>query len=174
MNAAEYNDTTFEKMVDEFLDERWKYNPTEATLEGIHDYDGELNQVDEETIRGFLRKEEELLGKLDNFKKSDRLSPDRRLDLEILSDQLRKDIVSDKKFNRFRRDPSVYVDIAVFSCLALLLRDFAPVEERYLSLIRRLKRALSIADQTIEGNPKAIDARDGKSSDRRFDSIRLA
>jgi len=39
MNAAEYNDTTFEKMVDEFLDERWKYNPTEATLEGIHDYD---------------------------------------------------------------------------------------------------------------------------------------
>ena len=150
MNAAEYNDTTFEKMVDEFLDERWKYNPTEATLEGIHDYDGELNQVDEETIRGFLRKEEELLGKLDNFKNSDRLSPDRRLDLEILSDQLRKDIVSDKKFNRFRRDPSVYVDIAVFSCLALLLRDFAPLEERYLSLIRRLKEIPRLLMQGME------------------------
>lgn len=138
MNNIEYNDRAFEKLVNDFLDDRWKFTPTEATFEGVHDYDGEMDQLDENSIEEFLRKEEKYLSELKNFRDSGRLSPERMLDLEILHGYLRRDIAEDRHFNRYRRDPSVYINHAVFSCMALLIRDFAPKEVRLRALIKRL------------------------------------
>lgn len=139
MEIAEYNDSSFESLVDEFLDEYWRMHPHEATFMGIHEYDNELDRVDNTTLNQFVKREEEITSILSEFKNKGKLSADNLLDLEVLLSNLRNDIMAHEKFNRYRRDPSIYVNIAIFSCYILLLRNFAPKEQRYISLISRLK-----------------------------------
>jgi len=150
MNEIKYDDPAFEKLVNDFLNERWRFNPTEATFEGVHRFDGELDYVDQESVATFLKKEEQCLSELMKFKESGDLSQDRILDLEILSGQLKRDIAADRYFNRFRRDPSVYIDLAVFSCMALLLREFAPKEVRLQALLKRLREIPRMLLQGME------------------------
>ncbi|UCD95284.1 MAG: DUF885 domain-containing protein [Candidatus Zixiibacteriota bacterium] len=139
MNPSEPDDASFQKLIDEFLEEYYRAFPHEATFLGIHKYDDRLDHVDLNTRREFLIKEASLLEKLGDLRKEGMLSADAFLDLEVLSAKLKYDITSGRIFDRFRNDPSVYPDTAVFSCLMLLLREFAPREQRLLSLISRMK-----------------------------------
>jgi uncharacterized protein (DUF885 family) len=139
MAAKELDDSGFQNLADEFLEDYYQTYPHEATFLGIHKYDDRLDHVDLKTLKDFLKKEQSFLERLHAFRKSGTLSPDALLDLDVLSAKLKYDLASDRMFNRYRTDPSIYPDICVFSCLMLVLREFAPREERYLSLISRLK-----------------------------------
>ncbi|PKK83510.1 MAG: hypothetical protein CVT49_08300 [candidate division Zixibacteria bacterium HGW-Zixibacteria-1] len=160
MNNSGYDNHAFDKLVDEFLLERWRFKPTEATFEGIHDYDCELDQVDQRSLLQFIQREEKYLARLEGFKNSGTLTQDKMLDLKILEGQLKKDIISERLFSRYRRDPSIYVNLAVFSCMALLLREFAPEEIRYKALISRLKQVPRLLQQGMEnlGDADSIPA----------------
>ena len=134
-----YSDLTWEALVDEILEETWKFSPISATFAGIHQYDGQLDHVDEISQNDFLRKEKDWLSLLGEFKRANELSAECKLDLEMLAANIRKDIASERMFNRLRNDPSFYPNNAVFACLIFLIRDFLSTEERYRSLISRLK-----------------------------------
>ncbi|MEW5923850.1 MAG: hypothetical protein AB1746_07680, partial [Candidatus Zixiibacteriota bacterium] len=150
MSNSNLGNAAFDRLVDEFLLERWGFNPTEATFEGIHDFDCDLEQLDQSSLDLYFQKEESLLYKLDEFKKNCALSDERMLDLLVLECNLKKDIVSEKLFNRHRRDPSIYISLAVFSCMALLLRDFAAREVRHKALISRLKKIPHLLQQGMD------------------------
>lgn len=154
MKKSELTDSAFENLVERYLDEFMRVHPHEATFLGFHEYDGELDHIDTATRNEFLKKEEELIRVLSEFKQTGSLSPDNMLDLEILLRNLQKDVVDHDSFNRYLRDPSVAIDICIFACMILLMRDFAPREQRYQSLISRLKqipRLLIEAKDNLQG-----------------------
>lgn len=134
-----YAENDFSQMVDEILEEYWRFSPSFATFAGIHKYDHELDHVDKETQKNFQNKLQNWLGILGKFKKDGGLSSDNYLDAEMLICNLEKDIISFNLFNRFDRDPSFYPSTAIFSCLIFTMRDFCPKEERYRLLTLRLK-----------------------------------
>ena len=150
MNNSNLGNAAFDRLVDEFLLDRWRFYPTEATFEGIHDFDCDLEHLDRASIEQYLQKEERLLSNLDDFKKSGALSDEKTLDLKILECNLKRDIVSEKLFNRNRRDPSLYIGHAIFGCMAMMLRDFAPREIRHKALISRLKQIPHLLQQGMD------------------------
>ncbi len=129
----------FDRLIDNFLEEYWEFYPHEATFAGIHKYDDRLDHVDYSTRRKFLGRQQEIVDRLQEFEKHGNLDNERLLDLEILKAHLTRDILSENLFNRFERDPSIYINISVFASLILMLRNFAPIEDRYVSLVSRLK-----------------------------------
>jgi len=139
MELTEYNDHSFGFLIDEFLDRLFQIHPGDATYLGIHKYDNELDHVDMTTLREFLKEEEQLINVMKEFRERGQLSRDRLLDLEVLLGSLRKDIITDQYFSRYANDPSLYIEMAISACHIMLVRDFAPKEERYLSLAKRLK-----------------------------------
>jgi uncharacterized protein (DUF885 family) len=134
-----YGDLAWEAVVDEVLEETWKFSPISATFAGIHQYDGQLDHVDEISQNNYLKKEKSWLSILGGFEQANELSAECRLDLEMLAANIRKDIASDRMFNRLRNDPSFYPNNAIFACLIFLIRDFLSKEERFSFLISRLK-----------------------------------
>jgi hypothetical protein len=139
MQIEEFDDSAFTKMVDEFLVEFWQHYPSKATYAGIHEYDEYLDCVSEDAIDGFIGLTGEYEHLCTRFKEEDLLNADNRIDLEILLGYLKADPLYYQIFKRHLRDPSYYVQIALYACHILRLRDFAPKEQRYLSLIARLK-----------------------------------
>jgi len=129
----------FDKLVDGFLDDYWTFHPHEASFAGIHKYDDRLDRVDFSTRHDFLGRQKAVIERLLEFETKGNLDNGRWLDLEILKVNLHNNILSENLFNRYEHDPSVYVSLAVFACLILMLRDFAPKEIRYVCLVSRLK-----------------------------------
>jgi uncharacterized protein (DUF885 family) len=132
------NDVLFKSLVDEYLEELWKYSPIQATFAGIHKYDGCLDKIDFQSRSEFINKISNWLNRLDKLETEGGLNNDNLLDLAILKANLKKDFVAEQSFNRYINDPSLYPGTIIFACLILLMRDFAPREERFRSLISRL------------------------------------
>lgn len=83
------------------------------------------------------------LGRIDG----DQLSPDDRFDHQILVGNLGAEIISDSVYRRWDRDPTLAIEIALYGCLALIMREFAPFEERVTNLIGRLKAFPRLLDE---------------------------
>jgi uncharacterized protein (DUF885 family) len=155
--ARDEINTAFDRTVDDYLKEYWRYYPHEATSDGIHDYDDQMDLYTYDNMLDMVNRQKTLLDELTKFKGNNNLSTDRKLDLEVFSGHLRRQILNFELFKRFHRDPSLYVQIAVWSCLIFLLRDFAPKEERYRSMISRLKEIPNFLAAAKEMLNKADD-----------------
>lgn len=139
----------FKAAVDEILGFRWKSSPVEATSMGIHQYDGELDYVDKKARQEYIQKLQSYLKDLDKFKK-DVLSKDEQMDWEILYNSLEVEVKLEQEFNRYERDASLCPEIALIGCYLLMMRDFAPLEERMKSVLSRMGHIPRLLDQAKE------------------------
>ncbi|SYZ73347.1 conserved hypothetical protein [Candidatus Zixiibacteriota bacterium] len=126
-------------LIDKVLEESWRFSPSQATLAGIHKYDREMDHVDGASRKTFLSLQKEWLAKLDEIEAGNDLDFESKLDLKVLKAELKKNILSEEMLCRAEREPSQYPGTAVFSCMIFTMRDFLSPEERYLSMIARLK-----------------------------------
>lgn len=130
----------FHKLAQDFLQDWWKRNPTQATSNGIHEFDGELERLDpdsrEETTRGYERFKSKLSEFEDN---GSLLDGDERLDLQIMKSALDFEIAMDREYRRVARDATIYPDICLWSTFILLARESQPLERRMESLLSRLR-----------------------------------
>ena len=79
-------DSKFEKFIQTFLDEMWKFYPTAASLAGFHKYDDDLENLSSRSIE---KRHEDLdnfnqqvVSKIDKFK----LSPELQIDHGMIVD----------------------------------------------------------------------------------------
>jgi uncharacterized protein (DUF885 family) len=161
----------------------WHYsvNPVSATYAGVHDYDGELDNVDpaamaeEETIaHSYL---EELL-KIE----PSGLSQVHRYDYLILKNHLEQSLFEQKEIGAWVKSPLFYTDLTGAAIRSLLSRDFAPWEVRLRSVILRLRqfpRLVEQAEANIKSSPRvftevAIKQNDGCISYMEEELLRAA
>ncbi len=132
-------DSSFEALAARFVDEMPAYSPVSATQLGDHRFDSELDQVDAaartEQI-SFYERYRAALAEIDR----DGLSRANTIDAELLRHELDKQIWSLDELQSWAWNPLEYTDLAGSAIYGLLVREFAPLEERLLNVEARLRQ----------------------------------
>lgn len=137
----------FNNLVNEILEFRWKDSPMEATFSGIHKYDDKLNRTDPKSLRQHLKKLKEYVKKLDRsspdsrkYSEKTKLATDEKMDWKMLKNSLEVEIAEEEKIQWLKRHALLYPELALMGCYILMLRDFAPLNQRMKSVLGRLKQ----------------------------------
>lgn len=137
---------TFQKIADAAIDYLLQCSPVRATQAGIHDYDTELDRADRASRAARNQRLGEFIDQLSRVNPA-LLSRDERFDLQILTSNLNTEVISDTVYRRWDRDPTLALEVALYGCLALVMRDFAPLEERITSLTGRVRAVPRLLDE---------------------------
>ena len=131
--------------IDDFFTHYYARRPVNATFTGVHAYDDKLPDwsldalaaADDEmdSLGRALTAEYPAPASVAAF----RSSPD-LLDAELARGFLEIQRAENASMHGPRGNPSLWVGEAVFSIIALMIRDFAPVEERVATATERLNR----------------------------------
>lgn len=144
------DDAKFQKALDSFLDEYWKFYPTAATLAGYHKYDSALEDFSE----GVLEKRtnsldafnQEFVSKINKAN----LSPDNQIDLEVVVDALEYDLFRHENLVPWEYNPLFYNEVIYNAVHGLLTKDFASLDARAKNALERLKQLPGFMKQAKE------------------------
>jgi len=127
----------FDELVQEFLEATWRNDPVEATRSGIHRYDHLLPDRSAEAMDGWGQT---LAGLERRFEQMDpaRLSRGQELDRQWALSVLDYALVN-HELELWRRMPQELVDDLGSGLHSLLISEFVPLQERFESLLARLK-----------------------------------
>ncbi|MDI6784690.1 MAG: DUF885 domain-containing protein [bacterium] len=140
-------------LIEEILNFLWQDSPIYATYLGIHTYDTELDIMHKEKRDSSHAKKKEYLARLNQFalEKGGETPPlldaNDRLDLTILTNTLAVENELEEKVKRYLRDATIYPELALFGIYILLLRDFAPLEDRAKSALARLQQVPRLLEE---------------------------
>lgn len=126
------------------LSKRWldgwlQNNPVNATQQGDHRFDGEIDDLSEAGRKRGVEFSRKMLAELDAIDAS-KLSRENQIDAAILRNQLEADLWSAETLQAWAWDPQVYTGLAGGAVYNLMAREFAPVEQRTRSAIARIEK----------------------------------
>lgn len=131
----------FSRDVEDYFQELFLFNPIWATQFGDQRFHSLMPNYSRDRIQDFLRKNWEFTLKYQDQNFEDKeIDVDRQMMLS-LTNRMILDLEGCKVMSR---DPSFYIDDAVYGPYLLLIYDFAPLEERLLLVRERLKKVPSL------------------------------
>ncbi len=150
------NEQQFYKKSKEIIAWIMEKNPVLATYMGVHQYDDQLADYSLQALQG---NNEKIKLFLKRFNKADRgnFSKEGQIDLTLVKSVLKKYIRNFAKERSHLRDPSMYLGEIFEGVMALILKDFAPLSERLVSLVGRIEKIPEIIKQARENlDPEQI------------------
>jgi hypothetical protein len=138
--------STLKSRLDRFFEIYYRAHPVDATFIGNHDYDSELPDVSESGVERLLAEAQSLAEELEPDG-DDELSLFETIDARLARGALEIKNWELTSGHFHRRNPAWYTGEAVFSIVSLLLRDFAPLEERLRSVRARMLAVPGLLDQ---------------------------
>jgi len=143
-------DAKFQKLIEEFLDAMWKFQPTAGTMAGYHKYDNKLEDFSEKNLEKRMEEldafNQDLVTKVDRTK----MSPDFQLDHEILMDALDLEKLKHEQIIPWEYDPIFYNSLFLNCVKPLLEKDFAPLNARAKNATERLKNLPKLIKHAME------------------------
>jgi uncharacterized protein (DUF885 family) len=133
------SDKDFDQLAKEYIDEFPALHPVSATQLGDHRFDAEVDDVSEAIRRReveFCQRYRERLAKISR----NDLSRDRRVDAELLGQQLRATIWQLETLQEWAFNPLVYTALTGDAVYSLVAREFAPEAERLRNVAARLEQ----------------------------------
>jgi uncharacterized protein (DUF885 family) len=129
-------ESDFDAAVDEYYQEWPASRPVDATALGLHEHDGDLDDL---SATGITREVERLRGWQDRLRTVDgkQLPAAKAVDLEFLRHAVAARLLDLVEVRSFRRFPSLYSRLAARSVHLLMVRDFAPPAERLRAVVSR-------------------------------------
>lgn len=126
------------------LSKRWldgwlQINPVNATQQGDHRFDTEIDDLSEAGRKRSVEFSRAMLTELDAIDVG-KLSRENQIDAAILRNQLEADVWSVETLQSWAWDPQVYTGLAGGAVYNLMAREFAPVEQRTRSAIARIEK----------------------------------
>jgi len=149
-------------LIDQFLDGYYRFNPSRATSLGVHEYDPFLEDRSLDAINAEVDRLACFKKRLGSEIETAGLSPEMRVDLEILSSHIDNQVLELRELNIWQRDPSLYNELASWSVYTLLARKFAPLDVRLKAVLERLKQIPRLLDQAQVNLSNRLD--NGQSS----------
>lgn len=139
MSSKDGEDGKFQKTLEKYLNEHWKFYPTAATLAGFHDYDSKLEDFSEKNL-------EKRVDVLDTYNKEfaaeidrNKLSTEVLIDYEMMLDALGLEILKNENLLPWEYNPIFYNEIFINCIQSLFAKEFAPLETRAKNAVERLK-----------------------------------
>ncbi len=127
------------KLVDEFFDQYFKYNPTQGTASGFHQYDGQLEDYSRKGVDEQIAFAKSFLAKLASLD-SKQLPLEERQDYELVVNNLKSTLLALENIRGWEKNPDQYSSGLTQSAFTIMSRKFAPPEDRLRSLIAREKQ----------------------------------
>jgi uncharacterized protein (DUF885 family) len=156
--AAEERTGQWDALVDEYLDKVYfPLNPTVATLDGVHQYDSEMEDYSLAGQEAEAKKLREFAARVEQFP-ADGLRAVDAADRQILLGRIKSDLLTAEKIRPLEKNPDTYSGGVTSSVYFLMNRKFAPPDERLRSAIAREKKIPGILARARENlkNPPRI------------------
>src|SRR5262245_30628776 len=141
---------SFAALSREYLTESWRLNPVSATALGIHDHDDRLPDMSRDGIAASSAVLRRLLASAEAVDPAT-LTQVERLERDVILASLRRTVRECAELREFERAPHVYTDIASRAIFPLISRNFAPHEQRMVSVRERLQLIPDLL-ATAQGN----------------------
>jgi len=138
--------TPFAAIADDWMAATLAHSPSLATSLGVHDHDAELGDRSREATEARARTLRAILDRLDAID-AETLPPAARPDHELLRRRILWELVTIEDLQTWRSGPGGYLGSIGGACNGLIIRDFAPLDERARSLVSRLRQAPRVLKQ---------------------------
>lgn len=135
---ANPKDDEFEKIAKDYIEQEFRANPEEATELGDHRFDDRLTDYSAEARAKELARQKEFRGKLSVIDAS-QVTGANRVDLRILKENIDYKIFETEELKETEWNPLVYNQSLANSLYLLIVRDFAPPEQRIPNLRKRME-----------------------------------
>ena len=158
LNAhAADKEADFHALVDRFFTAAMPYQPTQATLLGIHAYDTKLEDWSQGTRDTEVRGLHYFMSKFDAFPQ-DGLDAPTQGDLQIMRNYLRSQLLTLETIKPWQKNPDTYASGMTGSAFSLMEREFASPDDRLRSLIAREQQMPKVLDEARKNldNPPPI------------------
>jgi len=148
---ADYN-----KLIDEYFDQYFRFHPSSGTHAGLHQYDHLLEDYapkSREAEIAFLKSERQKVTAFD----SARLNEEQRADLRLLQNSIDSQLLELKELRPWQHNPNLYASGPTRSIFSLMSRNFASPEERLKAAIAREQKMpanFAAAKSNLEDVPK--------------------
>ena len=153
---AQTHEEKFDTVVSDFLKGYFQANPISATSIGMHDYDNQLDDIGPAAIDAELNRLIIFRKKLMDIDLKD-LPRNKRIDHQILSENIDEAIFGLRDVREFEWNPMTYTIALGNSFASLLYQEFAPLEQRMKNAVERAKqvpRFLEQAKANLKNPPK--------------------
>jgi uncharacterized protein (DUF885 family) len=146
----------FTLLGDQYFDEYYfKFNPTQGTAAGFHQYDNQLEDysrasIDKQIV--VLNDFKKLVGKID----LQQLSAEQKIDQRLLLDDINARLLTLENIRPWEKNPDQYSSGITSSIFVIMARTFAPPEQRLKSVIAREKQVPAVfqaARQNLKNPP---------------------
>lgn len=145
----------FVAVAGEVLEARLSASPIQATLIGDHRRDNHLDDVSADALCTHVKSLKHLRGQLLQLT-PDALDLHARIDLQMLVTFIDQETFEYEGIQTFRWNPLLYAHLLGSSLFGLIAREYAPLTDRLLAALGRLKevpRFLEQARQNLENAP---------------------
>jgi uncharacterized protein (DUF885 family) len=141
-------DDAFERLTRDYFKEYFRSNPVLATWAGNHRYDHQLDDLSREAVEAQLAALKTYLARLEKLDES-ALSPDNRIDAEILANGIKLDILNVEGLRSLETSPVYYTNLLGNSINYLIERDYAPLDDRLDAIADRLVQFPRVIGQAV-------------------------
>ncbi|HUQ31050.1 MAG TPA: DUF885 family protein [Pyrinomonadaceae bacterium] len=151
-----YVTARFLQIANDYLKGYYSFNPSQATGAGLHEYDSELETRSPEAIARESRRLRDTLSMLARINPAS-LNDEARYDYLVLTSHARGQLLDLQDIRQWQRDPNVYNRLVSESIDNILKRNYAPIEQRLDSVLRRereIARLLTEARANLETPPR--------------------
>jgi len=130
--------------------------PCTATAMGIHDYDHKMDDLSPEAIQESLKMHRDYAEEIEKFD-FDKLDDEEKIMYHIVNSNLKATFRDIERRKVYENDPGIYADLANSTIFMMLIRNYAPMEDRLRNIISRLNRIPAIfeaAKKNLKNPPK--------------------
>src|ERR1043166_2455627 len=116
-------DNAMSKFVDDYFTAYFEWNPSAATSVGFHQYDDKLEDYSAAAVKNRIQKLKQLQTELAQLPST--RTTDEAIDLDILDDQIRAELLDLEILQTWRHNPMNYVFVPGGAVDNLIKRNFA-------------------------------------------------
>lgn len=139
-------DDRFEQLIDQFLDGLFHFHPTLATDLGFHEYDSQLEERTPEIVQDEIERLKDFQHQLLREVDPAALQFHQRIDFELLQSAIESELLELQETRTWQRHPAYYNWLASGAVYSLLIRDYAPLDDRLRAVVERERRIPSLLE----------------------------
>jgi hypothetical protein len=156
MNLSAQSSSDYTKLLDQFFDGYFAFNPTAGTQVGFHQYDNKLEDYSQAGIDQqikFFHEYADKFAKLDASK----MSLEDRDDLELVKSAINSQLLELETIRQWQRNPDGYSSGITSSVFVIMSRNYAPQPDRLKAVIareRQMPAVFAAARANLKDVPK--------------------
>jgi uncharacterized protein (DUF885 family) len=154
-------DQRFEQLVEQFLSGYFRFNPTTATGLGLHEYDPLLEDRSVEAVLAEIERLGHFRARLQHEIDPAALTFDHQIDYDLLRSAIEANRLDLQEIRVWQRNPSYYNWLIGGSVYSLLIRDYAPLDQRLEAVIKRERAIPALLEQGRKNLWTAVNSPEG-------------